>query len=510
MLWTRPAAGDWIAAALLALVVVATRAVWFGDAAADFDEQLYSFIGWRMTHGDLPYVEVWDRKPFGLFAIFAFAHWLFGPGAIAYQALGCITAFIGALFVYALARRLVDRATATIAGALYAILLAVYGSFSGQSEEFHTPIMLAMLWLVRDWRSPHAARRAALAMLLGGLAMQIKYTVLPQCLFLGADALYGQWRSGAGPARLASRAVLFGALGILPTVVVGALYWWWGHFDEFWFANFVSFFERLPAHSGRLRPDLFVAILPLALLFVLGLYAAFRFNPPRDWKTYGLFAGWSLSALATVLMPGTVYLYYYATMAAPAALIALPIIDVRAQARFLPAAMLLLAAGYVINLPADYRRASDDRRAEAQLTAAIRPYVGAARDCLYVFDGPTVLYRTTGSCLPTRFVYPDHLNNALETRALGIDQAAEVARILANRPGVIVTASPAVTVQRTENLKQIRDATETAYRPLTTAKVQGRAITAWARRDLAPAAARAPSSPAPAPGPSTTGTAPRR
>jgi hypothetical protein len=347
-------------------------------------------------------------------------------------------------------------------------------------------------------------------MLLGGLAMQIKYTVLPQCLFLGAYALYGQWRAGAGPARLASRAVLFGALGILPTVVVGALYWWWGHFDEFWFANFVSFFERLPAHSGRLRPDLFVAILPLALLFVLGLYAAFRLNPPRDWKTYGLFAGWSLSALATVLMPGTVYLYYYATMAAPAALIALPIIDVRAQARFLPAAMLLLAAGYVINLPADYRRASDDRRAEAQLTAAIRPYVGAARDCLYVFDGPTVLYRTTGSCLPTRFVYPDHLNNALETRALGIDQAAEVARILANRPGVIVTASPAVTVQRTENLKQIRDATETAYRPLTTAKVQGRAITAWARRDLAPAAARAPSSPAPAPGPSTTGTAPRR
>jgi hypothetical protein len=304
--WPRPATGDWIAAAVLALVVVATRAVWFGDAAADFDEQLYSFIGWRMTQGDLPYVDVWDRKPFGLFAIFAFAHWLFGPGAIAYQVLGCITAFIGALFVYSLARTLVDRATATAAGALYAILLAIYGSFSGQSEEFHTPVMLAMLWLVRDRRRSDAARRATLAMILGGLAMQIKYTVLPQCLFIGAYALYGEWRAGAGLPRLAARAARFAFLGVLPTLAVGLLYYARGHFDAFWFANFVSFFERLPANAGRLRADLFVAILPLALLFVLGLYAAFRLNPPRDWKIYGLFAGWSLAALATVLMPGTV------------------------------------------------------------------------------------------------------------------------------------------------------------------------------------------------------------
>jgi hypothetical protein len=103
-LWAWPARADWLAAAVLAIAVIATRAVWFGDPAADFDEQLYSFIGWRMTHGDLPYVQVWDRKPFGLFAVFAFAHWLMGPGAIAYQGLGCVASFIGALFFNALAR----------------------------------------------------------------------------------------------------------------------------------------------------------------------------------------------------------------------------------------------------------------------------------------------------------------------------------------------------------------------------------------------------------------------
>lgn len=505
-----PALADWIAASVLLLAVLATRAMWFGDPAADFDEQLYSFIGWRMTHGDLPYVEVWDRKPFGLFTIFALAHWLLGPGPIAYQVLGCVGAFTGALFVYALARKLVDRASATAAGMLYAILLAVYGSYSGQTEEFHTPIMLAMLWLVRDWRRRDAARRATIAMLLGGLALQIKYTVLPQCLFFGAYALYGEWRAGAGPVRLAGRAALFAALGVAPTVLVALLYLWWGHFDQFWFANFVSFFERLPAHSGRLRPDLFVALLPLALLLALGLYAAFRLNPPRDWRLYGLFAGWALSALATVLLPGTVYLYYYATMAAPAALLALPLIDVRSRARFVPAAVLVFAAGYMANLPGDYAHARDDRRAEARLSAAIAPYVGARHDCLYVFDGPTVLYRTTGTCLPTRFVYPDHLNNGLEAHALGIDQTAEIARILGNRPGVIVTARPAVTVQRKANLKLIHDTLGRDYRPLITAMVQHRETTAWVRRDLVEPSARGQPPRAPSPAPRTTSTAPRR
>jgi hypothetical protein len=128
-----------------------------------------------------------------------------------------------------------------------------------------------------------------------------------------------------------------------------------------------------------------------------------------------------------------------------------------------------------------------ETRAEARLSAAIAPFVGAERDCLYVFDGPTTLYRTTGTCLPTRFIYPDHLNNALETPAIGIDQAGEIARILANRPGAIVTADIAVTLQQPRNLALIHEAAERDYRPLITISQHDRAITAWVRRDLAPA-----------------------
>jgi 4-amino-4-deoxy-L-arabinose transferase-like glycosyltransferase len=477
---------DWIAAAVLLGVVLASRAIVFGDPVSDFDEQLYSFIGWRMLQGDLPYVDLWDRKPFGLFALFAAAHALFGPGALAFQIVASVFAFAGALLVYGLAREQVDRFSATAAGALYLLFLALYGSQSAQTEAFHTPMMLAMLWLVRDGRRPDAAMRATLAMMIGGLALQVKYTVLPQCLFFGAWALLSEWRMGARPPRLAARAALFGILGVLPTVLVALFYYARGQFDAFWFANFVSFFDRVPAPHGRLRQDLVIGYIPLALLVLPGLYAAFRLNPPRDWGVYRLHAAWLLAALATVLLPGTVYGYYYAALIAPAILMALPMIDRKGPLRFVPAVLLLLFATQLYNPVGRYAKSQAHRQAEARLSAAVAPFVGADRDCLYVFDGPTVLYRTTNSCVPSRFVYPDHLNNALETPALGTDQAAEIARILALRPGVIVTASRPVTFQQPRNLALVNEATERDYRPLISIAQHGRTVTAWVRRDLAP------------------------
>jgi hypothetical protein len=478
--------GDWLAGAVLALVVLATRGIWFGDPVSDFDEQLYSFIGWRMTQGDLPYVDLWDRKPFGLFALFAFAHWLFGPEPLAFQALAAASAMAGAWLVYLLSRELVDRPSATVSGALYLMLIAAYGSYSGQSEVFHTFLMLLMLWLVRDWRHPNAVRRALFAMLVGGLALQIKYTVLPQCAFFGAWALYGQWRAGARLGRLASLATAFAILGLLPTALVAALFAWWGHLDAFWFANFVSFFDRAPSPTGRFPPRQYVGVIPLATIVVLGLYAAFRLNPPRDWKTYGLYGGWALSTLATVLLPATTYLYYYGALAAPALLIAVPLIDRTTPARWLPALLLVAAMLWILNLPARYEHSLAERRVEQRLSSAIAPHVGREDACLFVFDGPTSLYRTTGTCLPTRFIYPDHLNNALERKSLGISQPAEVRRILDNRPGAIVTASRPVTLQCEECTALVGEAAARDYRPLISVSLHNRMITAWVRRDGEP------------------------
>ncbi|HCB79656.1 MAG TPA: hypothetical protein DEP68_12920, partial [Erythrobacter sp.] len=109
---------DIVSAAVLLIVTLAVRGVWFGNPVADFDEQLYSLIGWQITQGQLPFVDQWDRKPFGLFLIFAVIHTAFGPGELAYQLVASCPALAGAWLVYLLARNLVDRVSASVAGVL--------------------------------------------------------------------------------------------------------------------------------------------------------------------------------------------------------------------------------------------------------------------------------------------------------------------------------------------------------------------------------------------------------
>ena len=77
----------------------------------------------------------------------------------------------------------------------------------------------------------------------------------------------------------------------------------------------------------------------------------------------------------------------------------------------------------------------------AQLAALARA-VGSGPGCLYVYSGSTMLYRITGRCLVSRFVVPAHLNRLRETGAIGVDQTAELRRILAAAPAVIVMRPP--------------------------------------------------------------------
>ena len=112
--------------------------------------------------------------------------------------------------------------------------------------------------------------------------------------------------------------------------------------------------------------------------------------------------------------------------------------------------------------------------------------MGPDGNCLYAFDGPTALYRLTNSCVPTRFVYPDHLNNVLEARALGIDQPGEVARIMATRPGAVVMANNPVAPQNPLSLQAVNEALHAHYVPTANADLYQRRLTVWIRADLAP------------------------
>jgi hypothetical protein len=164
--------------------------------------------------------------------------------------------------------------------------------------------------------------------------------------------------------------------------------------------------------------------------------------------------GWSIAALCGFGMLGDFYDFYFITVLPPLLVLVAPLIQ-RGRLGFATGNLLLLWP--LLLSPPQFGLTARHRIATHQLVDAVRPFVGSR--CLYVYDGPAILYMLTNACAPSRYIYPDHLNNPTEAPALGIDPVAEVARVLATRPGAIVTAHrpliPKVTPESRARLKAV-------------------------------------------------------
>jgi len=480
---TRPGAAavsaPWPGLLLMVSLALVTRLPFFGHPAADYDEQLYSLIGQHLLAGHLPYLDLWDRKPLGLFAIYAAAHGLLGPQPFAYQAFALVACIAGGWLTYRLAARIAPPATAALATALYPPLMAIYGSHSGQSEIFLTALVLAMAEAVAAARAAVTLRpalaRHALAMALGGLALQIKYSALPPCLWFGLLALSDLRRRATPPTTLAAAAAAFALLGLLPTLAALALDAANHGLDAFLFANFTSIRHRdalpLALTLGRQLAD----VAPLAALAAAG-WLSRRTLPSPARATWLMALGWLGAGIASLFLSSTIYTYYYAALVPAVILVALPLFDAarRTGPWLLAGTLVWLVATF--NPPAKATTARAEQETLAEMASAIAISGGARAPCLYVYDGPLALYALSGSGLPTRYIYPDHLDNALEAHALPVDPTAEVARIMAGNPDAVITAPQSVGLRNRASERVLAAALAENYRIAATWQFQQRRI----------------------------------
>ena len=103
--------------ALLLLAVILSRASAFGNPVYSPDDQLYLQFGQAIDYGQMPYVDIWDRKPIGLFLIYAAIGLLPGDPVLTYQLVAAAFVFGTALLIYAIARSFATaRGTAPFEG----------------------------------------------------------------------------------------------------------------------------------------------------------------------------------------------------------------------------------------------------------------------------------------------------------------------------------------------------------------------------------------------------------
>ena len=435
--------------AVLLLAAAALRALTFGNPIVHVDEEFYFVAARAMVQGAVPYLDIWDRKPVGLLLLYAPAAALGLPlGIWAYQALALASVVATALLIARLAGRAGWARGSLPAALAYLSWLNLLEGEGGQTPIFYNLLMVGAAGLLApqpDDASRGGRRLAcgAAAFALVGLALQIKYTVVFEGAFFGLWWVLREWRITRAPLRSLAVAAVLASLAALPTLAAWGWYAAHGWGDTFVFANFRSIALRVPdpAVDQVLNLGIIVLVLsPLLAMVVLawrlphstgaGAQAA---GTMRIW----LFA-WSVVAALGLLVFGSYFDHYALPLLVPLCVCAAGFFAEHASARRVAVPLfVLLFLGSQAILVAKLR----GRGTPAQFAALTRA-IGDGPGCLYVYSGTSMSYAASRRCTLTRYRFPTHLDRVRERGAIGVDQQAEIARILAARPQIVVMRQP--------------------------------------------------------------------
>ena len=419
-------------AAILFVIAIAARALTFGNPIVHVDEEFYFVTARAMLDGALPYVDVWDRKPIGLFLLYLPAAALGYPAGIwAYQAMALLFVAATALGVARLADRAGWQRGAVLSGVAYILWLNFADGQGGQAPIFYNlPMVIAALLIAPDAGHDDAGvrmRRGLGAMALVGCAMQVKYTAVFEGAFFGLWWMWHDRHAANTRARTILRAVPLVLVALLPTTLAWGWYAAQGHAAAFTMANFTSIFARRsdPAHD-LLRNLAWLALMMLPLLVVAAMSR-------RETAVARFVAAWLVVALGGVALFGSWFNHYALPLMLPAAVCAGGWLGTHRRAAVTWLCIAFLTGQFLI---VKKRNRRGDATQYSQLVAAVGPGPGT----LFVYSGSPMLYVATGRRPLSPWLFPTHLHLKREQGSIGVDQASEVRRILAARPDRVVVS----------------------------------------------------------------------
>lgn len=427
---------------LLLLAAIAVRALTFGNPIVHVDEEFYFVTAQSMLHGGIPYVDVWDRKPIGLFLLYIPAAVFGVPGGIwLYQAMALASVVATALLLAHLADKAGWRRGALAIALLYIFMLGFGDGQGGQAPVFYNLLVAGAVALIVPREADlaedrHRIRRGMSAMLLIGAAIQIKYSVLFEGMFLGLWLLWREYKLGVSWDHVVRRGLAYAGMAAIPTLIAGAAYYGLGHFNDWMYANFGSILDRL-SDPGAVLLKAFakVALILGPLLIVCGLSSRLRIERESERPVRILLFGWLIASVIGLLAFGSWFNHYALPVMAPATLCCAGFLgETRLGRNWFKPAMLLMAAsgGTYTAYSAMWHRGNG-----AQLEE-LTELIGKGPGCMYVYSGNVMLYGATGRCALTPWIFPSHLSRERENGAVGVDQGAEIRRIFAKRPEIVV------------------------------------------------------------------------
>ncbi len=458
----------------------------FGNVLFGEDGQFYLLVGSRMVHGAIPYVDIWDRKPFGLFALFALFNMVGGDAFLVAQLAATLSTAATAFIVALIARRSVGQLPAAGAGIVYMLLVSLLGGDATQTPLFYNLLIAAAAWLVLRTApaldAPRDLQRALAAMLLCGVAIQIKTIAVFEGVAIGCWLLARMWRVVPN-GLIIRRLLIFASVGLAPTLAVALGYAAIGHFDSWWFANVLSQLRK----EGGLAPESLERLSELAPFMALMALTAImgaRHMGPSPQRS--LLVTWSCFAFADAFALGNFWWHYALPFALPVSTLSASLFAAPRTGKLF---FLLLTAYPLVDSQIFDRINAARAQHSLRTTLAAMPR-DTSTQCLLAYEVPAAYYVLTQACLVTPYTFVDHLRSSAEARALPVDASSALRSALARKPGTILTIGGSQWRMRNRaNDAMLAQALQRQYRlvarlPFRRGPASGQTFLIWRRNDL--------------------------
>ncbi|MUG89405.1 glycosyltransferase family 39 protein [Bombella sp. ESL0385] len=442
----------------LLLVAYLSRAAVLGNPFIFSDEEFYLFVGGRMLHGDLPYVDIWDRKPIGIFLIYEFFH-LFGPYRIwAYQIGALLSAWLTSIFCFKIARSIAPIGGAFCAGCLYLTWIVGFGGAGGQTPIFYNTLVTGAVLLIVKYINEKSLNRldstACWVMILFGLAIQIKPTVVFEGVFAGLYLLWILYKEQTKNwFSICAHAIAWCLIALLPTLAVITFYTSIHHLHEWWFANVNSIFLKSNTfynNASLLRGPIHNALLIFVLY--LGTFCLRLLLTDRkilSASNYFL-AGWGIAALGGYLVFGCFDKHYALPLFAPLFINAAPlwgsaIICVvsfinttttrSSSPRHFKIGQLIIIALLIVGVFETKKGVKSIRKQGSPHDfMIISQLLSSDPGCIFNMRAPDILLDIIPYCPLTRLPFSNQLGTTIEKNALPMDPLPEIKHILSQSP----------------------------------------------------------------------------
>ena len=306
----------WLAYATVAFSCLQVLLFSFGR-----DQGIYAVVADKILDGGLPYRDVWDFKPPGIFLVYALAQALFGKSMLAprlLEVVGMLGMVAGIVF---LGKQLFGSRHAGLLGGALAALVHAELEFwhTGQPESFggFLTVLGLVLTIAEVPRSRRFLRWGALGVVWG--AAFLFKPPLGGGLVVSAAYLARRHGARGGPRAVLEPALCLAMGAAVPVLACAAWFWLAGGWSELtWtLGEFVPGYTAL-SWQGRSAPTMFYyaleeAFFRLSALLAFGFIAAIVIRPLFGREREGVFLvlGFVSLHLAGIAMQGKFFAYHY-------------------------------------------------------------------------------------------------------------------------------------------------------------------------------------------------------